>query len=143
MTQLVRYRSRDGLPAFDGRVPSRWISDLFGYDPYVADTALHLDNRDDALVVTADLPGVAESDVEITLDSGVLTIAGTRDDRVYRYTCRLGAAVDPDRIDATLDSGVLTITAWKKPAAKRRRIAITVNGKRRGAKRRLWFRKRT
>ena len=35
--------------------------------------------REDEIVITAELPGVADEDVEITIDEGVLRISGARD----------------------------------------------------------------
>lgn len=100
--------------------------------------------RDDEIVITAELPGVKDEDVEITIDDGVLRIAGTRelseevdDDRYHRIersyggferTFTLPPGVDEDAIQAGIAYGVLKITIPKPTAAEPRRIAINPGG---------------
>lgn len=97
--------------------------------------AAHLDVREseDKLVIEADLPGVAEKDVSVTLADGVLTIKGERksereekkDDYHiaersfgrFERALRLPDAIDENRIEANFDKGVLKITAQKRPEA--------------------------
>ncbi len=82
--------------------------------------------------VTAELPGMEEKDVDITLADGVLTIRGEKKtdheekgkdfhmvERHYGSFARsleLPASVDPASIKATLDKGVLKVTMPKKMA---------------------------
>jgi len=102
----------------------------------------------DALTITAELPGMDEKDVELTLRGGVLTLKGektagqeeTDKDKGYHLierhhgtvyrTFRLPDTVDADRIAAGFDKGVLTITLPKTEGGKthNRRIAITGGG---------------
>ena len=94
----------------------------------------------DRFELFVDLPGVAANDVEITLESGVLTLSGewpvTRREklasrhrrergrgRFYRRFI-LPDTVDPDRVKATERNGVLEITIHKQAAAQPRRIEI-------------------
>lgn len=101
----------------------------------VADTA-------EALVLTAELPGLSEEDITLTLDQNLLTIAGEKkserevkkDDERYLLTERyygafqraftLPATVDAEKISAVFDKGVLTITLPKTPQAKGRVIEV-------------------
>ncbi len=93
----------------------------------------------EALLVTADLPGVSETDVNINLEDDILTITarGTARDpegmecvrrefcaRDYRRTFRLGADIDRARIAAQMSKGVLRLTLPKAEAARPRRIAV-------------------
>jgi len=98
---------------------------------------------EDALVMVAELPGVKQEDVRVTVLDGALTLRGERKEvpagegeaalhreRVAGPFVRhvlLPAFVDPARITATYRDGVLTIRAPKKEAAKARRIAVEVN----------------
>jgi HSP20 family protein len=82
--------------------------------------------------VTAELPGMEEKDVDITLAEGVLTIRGEKKtdheekakdfhmvERHYGSFARslqLPAGVDPAMIKAALDKGVLKVTIPKKMA---------------------------
>lgn len=93
-----------------------------------------------ALVVNAELPGVDAKDVNITLEDGVLTIAGERKfegvsdkARVYRTERAYGSfrrsfsvprTVDGGAVTAEQKDGTLRITLPQKEEAKPQRIAI-------------------
>ncbi len=93
--------------------------------------------------VTADLPGMDEKDVEVTLDEDLLTIRGERREdheereKNYRLTeCCYGAfdrvfslhgGVDVEHAKAKFTKGVLTVTLPKTPEARQRKKQITVN----------------
>ncbi len=95
----------------------------------------------DKFVLAADLPGVDPSAVEITLESGVLTLSGSREKTVeakgvesrrserllgkfYRRFA-LPDTVDGDSVSASGKHGVLEITIPKRPASQPRRITVT------------------
>jgi HSP20 family protein len=79
--------------------------------------------------VCAELPGVADKDVDVTLQDDILTIRGERqaeqEDRQRSYhvmersygsfmrSLRLPFAVRPDQIQASFENGVLTVTIPK------------------------------
>jgi len=92
---------------------------------------------DDHIGIEAELPGVAEQDLEITVHDGLLWIRGERkpeEGRRYLYNGRscgrferaiaLPEAVNTDDVRATLCGGVLCITLAKSPEAKPKRIAL-------------------
>jgi HSP20 family protein len=97
---------------------------------------------DTELVVSADLPGLEEKDLRVTVDDDVLSIRGTRQEereekkRSYHLMERsygefqrsipLPADVDPDRVKASFKKGVLTVTLPKRPEAQAKRKAITI-----------------
>ena len=88
--------------------------------------------------VVAELPGMDETDVEVTLQDGVLTLEGekkaegegaARRERwfgAFRRAIPLGPEVDPERVAASLKNGVLTVTLGKrdKPRGPAKRIPI-------------------
>ncbi len=93
----------------------------------------------DALVVTADMPGVDDAGVEVTVDRGILLIKGVADGRspegfkpiyqeyeagAYERSFRLPDTIDADRISATIANGVLRVTLPKQKAAQPRKIAV-------------------
>lgn len=94
----------------------------------------------DRFELFVDLPGVAAEDVEITLESGVLTLAGERrvarpvepishhrrergHGRFYRRFI-LPDTVDADRVEAAERNGVLEIKIHKQAAAQPKRIEV-------------------
>ncbi|HYG88381.1 MAG TPA: Hsp20/alpha crystallin family protein [Azospirillum sp.] len=100
----------------------------------------------EAVTIQAELPGMDEKDVELTLHDGVLTLKGEKKakkeekDKGYHLiershgtvgrSFRLPDTVDPDKVTAVFDKGVLTITLPKTGEGKprTRRIAITGAG---------------
>ncbi|MBX6311378.1 MAG: Hsp20/alpha crystallin family protein [Isosphaeraceae bacterium] len=92
---------------------------------------------DDHYFVEADLPGVSDADVEVTVHNGMLFIRGERrppEGRDYVFNNRLygrfervialPASVDPDNVKAELNGGVLTVELSKRPESKPKRIAL-------------------
>jgi HSP20 family molecular chaperone IbpA len=93
----------------------------------------------EAIVVTADMPGVTESSVDITLEKNVLTIQGTVttpersgyklsygecEDGDYERSFALSEGVDRDKIEASVKDGVLQLTLPKSKEAASRKIAV-------------------
>ena len=96
--------------------------------------------------LTAELPGLAESDVEVVLADDLLTLRGQKkqereetgtnfhvSERSYGSFARsfvLPDGVDRDGIAASFTKGVLTVTLPKKPAAKaeEKRIEVKPGG---------------
>jgi len=95
----------------------------------------------DALVIEAALPGVRPEDVEITVESGTLTISGSyrteRDEAEGEYIVRelrrgsfsrvvsLPEGLDPDKAEATFNHGLLELRIPKTEQVKPRQIRIT------------------
>src|SRR4051794_2801599 len=95
---------------------------------------------EDHFVLKADLPGLAEDDVNIEVQDGALTISGERkaeheqrEKGWYRIERSFGRfsrsltlpdGVDPDAITANFDRGVLSVTIPKPEQRKPRRIQI-------------------
>lgn len=79
--------------------------------------------------VVLDVPGVAQDDVNIELDRGLLTIRALR--RVseseavsYERAFNVPQGVERDAVQAQLKAGVLTVTLPKAAEAKPRRISV-------------------
>jgi HSP20 family protein len=102
--------------------------------------AVDLVEREDCLVLKADLPGLSEDDVQIEVRDNVLTIAGERkaehEDKQNGYyriersfgrfarSLQLPEGVDADRIGASFEDGVLEVTIPKPQEREPRRIQI-------------------
>jgi len=96
---------------------------------------------DDGLHLRADMPGVKDQDVEVTLENGVLTIEGKVWVDAYKglsplYTeynvgnyfrqFELNEALDESKISAKMKDGVLELELPKAEAAKPRRIEVKI-----------------
>lgn len=91
-------------------------------------------------VLYADIPGVDPKSIDITLENGVLTLSGTREQaveqkgiesrRTERYTGRfhrrfaLPDTVDSDSVSASGKHGVLEIVIPKRAQAQARKITV-------------------
>ena len=112
--------------------------------PYAGDWAIPLDvERDgDDFVVKGTLPGVAPSDIGITIEDGVLTIEGRtasdgereeggyllRERRTgsFRRTVRLPEAVDVDHATSSYEHGVVTVRLPRAENTKAKRLTLHV-----------------
>jgi len=114
---------------------------FFGGRPQTAfSPAFEVKETTDTFVLKADLPGVAEGDLDIGVHNSVLTVSGSRQAEERKegesyalYERQFGSfsrsfalpeMADGERIEAKLDSGVLTLTIGKKAEAKPRKIAL-------------------
>jgi len=104
--------------------------------------AVDIAEKDNAYEITAELPGIAEKDVDVKLAGGVLTIKGEKksekeekkkdyvlSERSYGSFERsfgLPDGVDAEKIDAMFKNGVLTVTLPKKPEAQKPEKKIAV-----------------
>lgn len=94
----------------------------------------------DSYVFKADLPGVEEKDLELTLNANRLTVSGKRESEQkeegetwYAYERSFGSFsrsftlpedVNGDDVRADLKNGVLTVTVPKKPERQPRKIEV-------------------
>jgi HSP20 family protein len=93
----------------------------------------------DAIVVLADMPGVDDKSIDVTLEKNVLTINGFVDSEIpsgysltyaeyavgdYRRIFTLSNEVDRDGITATVKNGVLKLVLPKSVQTKARKIAV-------------------
>jgi HSP20 family protein len=113
-----------------GNGPRRWIP------------AMDLVETEEHFILRADLPGLTESDVDLSLEQNVLTLSGERKteqeeqrEGYYRVERATGAfsrsltlpeGVDGDAISATFDKGVLEVRIPKPAARKPRKLQIQV-----------------
>ncbi|MEW6585289.1 MAG: Hsp20/alpha crystallin family protein [Nitrospirota bacterium] len=101
--------------------------------------AVDIVERKDDIVMMADMPGVDEKSVDITVEKNILTISGTVEASApenrtmyiaeygvgdYQRVFTLTDEVDKDKIQATVKNGVLKIVLPKAEALKTRKIAV-------------------
>jgi HSP20 family protein len=148
---LIRRDNRSSFTRAASLDPFRIMDAFLAGQPYAA-----VDSRDgtarafaprfevketkDAYVFKADVPGVADADVEIQMTGNVLTIAGQRRqesthegeryfaiERGYGQFSRAFAlpdGTDSEHITADLKEGVLTVRVPKRPEVQPRKITI-------------------
>jgi HSP20 family protein len=132
--------------------PFRMMGELLRWDPFadvdrwggmqpgVFSPQVEVRETPTAFVFRADLPGVKEENVDISLTGNRLTISGERqeerrdeNDRYHSYEVSYGSfsrsfslpdGTDADNVNAQMKDGVLQITVPKRPEVQPRRIGI-------------------
>lgn len=151
MANLVR-RNPMNVPTFDPFFRS-FFSPLLGenlFGPMVGFSneqgtrtwtpPVDIQETDNAYQVYAELPGLSKKDVDITVESNMLTLSGERkwhDERSregyrrmeraygkFSRTFQLPQTVRPEDVEARFENGLLLITIPKAEEARPRKIAI-------------------
>jgi HSP20 family protein len=115
--------------------PFDWTHDLASFRP-----RLDVSETDDEIQVSAELPGVDENDVEVSLSDDVLTIKGERRDEheekhkdwyrreqsygFFHRAIPLPRGIDADKVHAEFKRGILTVTLPKTASAQRKKISV-------------------
>ncbi|HEX3905825.1 MAG TPA: HSP20 family small heat-shock protein [Polyangia bacterium] len=154
MANLIRkYSGNEVAQSGAAWDPVRLMRDMLRWDPFHEIEAVlnpadirgfaptfEVTETKDAYLFRADLPGVQEKDLEISLTGTRLSIAGHREqerreqtdtlyasERAYGSFSRaftLPEGVDGENVMADLKSGVLTLTVPKKPEVQPKKIVI-------------------
>ena len=112
----------------------------FGQDWDTFSPRVDVSETDSEIVVSAELPGLDDEDIEVNLARGLLTISGEkkqekekkgrnyyRVERSYgsfQRSVALPAEVDTSKVDAVFKKGVLTVTLPKKGGKTHKRISV-------------------
>jgi HSP20 family protein len=107
-----------GLPAATGNQGQGRVGNFVNASMNVSET-------ENEIRITAELPGVTEQDIDVSLDDDVLTIRGEKkfertDDKenshfversygTFQRSLRLPFPVDPERVQGSFENGVLTV----------------------------------
>jgi HSP20 family protein len=107
--------------------------------------ALDVFEKEDKFVVKAELPGIKEDDIHVSVVGDTLSIKGEkktetevkeedyyRSERSYGRFCRsipLPSNVDADKIEASFEDGVLEVALPKSAKVKPKRIAVSAKRK--------------
>ena len=102
--------------------------------------AVDVHETPDRYVITAEVPGMSRDELDIRIDDGRVTIAGTRRERTSQFeqyhrverghgsfsrTFHLPIPVESERVTADLRNGVLTVTCPKASIGAARRIQVS------------------
>ena len=132
--------------------PFRALRELMRFDPFAEmspwgngtsvqfNPDFEVKETSEGYLFRADVPGLKEKDIEISMTGNRLTISGHRDseqrqesDRYYLYERSYGSfarsftlpdGVDTNKVNAELREGVLTLLVPRRPDAQPRKINI-------------------
>jgi len=104
--------------------------------------AIDVFEKEDKFVVKAELPGMKEDDIDVSVIGDILTIKGekkteaeVKEDEYYRCersygsffrSVALPSHVDAKKIEASYEEGVLEITLPKVPEVQPKKVPVTV-----------------
>jgi len=160
---MERWRPRRGLTPWS---PSRDLEDLqhrledfwsfwpslrrFPFESREWVPAVDMYEKDDKYMVKAEVPGMKEEDVDVSVVGDRLTIKGekkaeseVKEENYYRSERSYGsffrsidlpADADPDRIEASYDDGVLEVTIPKTAAVKPKKVKVSARKQPKSAK---------
>jgi HSP20 family protein len=128
--------SRPLFPAVWRRMPALEM----GWAP-----AIEVFEKKNKFVVKAELPGMKEEDIDVSVDSDILTIKGKRQaesevkeeeyylcERSYGSFSRsiaLPSSVDAKKIEASYEDGVLEVNLPKAPGVKAKKVTVSAKKK--------------
>jgi HSP20 family protein len=143
MSAVALHRREASPSAVRYRDPFALARELFNWEPYqrtAFSPTFEVKETEDSFVVRADLPGVKEADLDISVHNGVLSVSGTRaaeerkeGESYYLYERQYGSftrsfslpeTADGEKIEAKLEAGVLSLAIGKRVDAKPRKIAL-------------------
>ena len=121
---------------FEDWIPSHWPAQ----GGRVLHPAMDVEEDDEQIAITAELPGIEKEDVTITLEDGVLEISGEKRGETekkgrnfhlvertfgaFHRALTLPSSVDFEKAKATFKEGVLRIEMPKTEASKPHRLEI-------------------
>jgi HSP20 family protein len=125
---LVRFHPFLSMPAMKDAPQSSWVP------------AVDVFERQDQLVIRAEVPGLKREDMDVRVENGVLTLHGERkresevtEDNAFRMERVYGAftrsftlprTVDASKVSAAYKDGVLEVTVPNLETAKPKKIEI-------------------
>lgn len=136
MERLLREVAPEwGLRPFFGDMPE--LGEEMDFLPQIS-----VSENDKGMTVSAELPGMDEKDVEVSVTDDALTLRGEKKDEreeregetyrserwygTFRRDIPLSGEYDADKAEASFSKGVLTVSLPRKPEAEAKRKRIQV-----------------
>jgi len=147
MMNLVKWNPWREMPTLHNRINRMFDDPFFSIDRLADEDGLGMWNpavdlyeKDDHLIIKAELPGINKDDIKVDLKDRVLTLSGersydneVREENYYRRERSFGkfqraftlpAEVDAEKIKAEFKDGVLQIEVPKPENQKAKRVAV-------------------
>lgn len=155
MANIIRRRQEREMAPSLPQDPVQLIRNLLGFDPFQAMATVpavltrqermfvpdfEVKETPEAYVFKADVPGVNESELDISMTGNRLVVSGKREaeaenegDRFYAYERSYGTftraftlpeGADADRVSAEINNGVLTLTIPKRPEQQPKKVEV-------------------
>lgn len=116
-----------------------WPDFNWGFTPEAS--GLDVYETEDSVVVEAQVPGIPEDDVDISVEGNILSVEASKEEtkeekeekkavyretrqRTFRYSVNLPRGVNADEAEATVENGVLKVTIPIAEEEKRKKIEV-------------------
>ena len=139
-TRHVANPTWDAFRMMDALLGWAQPTETWGPPPSAFSPRFDVEERKDAYLVRADLPGLTEGDVDVTVTGNAVTVAGRREaeqahegQRYYAGERGFGAfsrtfslpdGANLDDLSASLKNGVLTLHIPKRPEVQPRKVKL-------------------
>ncbi|MHB8178461.1 MAG: Hsp20/alpha crystallin family protein [Vulcanimicrobiaceae bacterium] len=112
-------------------VVPRSAYDMLGWDPFRSlfggwpgSTGIDVARTETGYTVEVPVSGYKPNEIDVTVEDGVLSIAGKSERRSFTRSLVLPEEIDADAIEATVEHGMLTLQLKLHPKAQPKKIAI-------------------
>ena len=83
-----------------------------------------VEDRDESIVLSADLPGIEKKDIELKIDSHSIAFSAETEERNYDFGQSFDFELNPDEVKATFNNGVLDVVVKKAEGTQGKTIEI-------------------
>jgi HSP20 family protein len=148
MALLSLNKNRNELARIQNQMDELFSKFTGGYDWPFGQKAMwppvDISDREDEIIVNAEVPGCNAEDIDISVQGNVLTISGEKKEHeeiekkgfyhverfygTFRRDITLPSEVDSNRVNAVCKNGVLSITMQKSEKAKAKHIKVLSSG---------------
>lgn len=129
MNNLVS--GNDRLSVTRGQTGVRAPMDLLNWDPFrnffsnaPVMAGLEINRTDNGYAVELPVAGYKPDEIEITVENGLLSVAGKTEKRSFTRSFLLPDEIDADNIEAKVEHGMLTLTLSLLPKAQPKKISV-------------------
>ncbi len=84
----------------------------------------NVEDRDEDIVLSADLPGVEKEDIELSVDHNSIAFKAKTEERDYDFGQSFDFELNPEEVKATFVNGVLDVVVKKAEGTKGKTIQI-------------------
>ena len=83
-----------------------------------------VEDRDESIVLSADLPGIEKKDIELKIDSHSIAFSAETEERNYDFGQSFDFELNQDEVKATFNNGVLDVVVKKAEGTQGKTIEI-------------------
>ena len=83
-----------------------------------------VEEREDSIVLSADLPGIEKKDIDLSVDHNSIAFKAQTENRDYDFAQTFMFDLNPEEVKATFNNGVLDVVVAKNEESKGKAIEI-------------------